>query len=352
MTQDNRLAFLDALKAIASQLIVLHHLAFYGPMADYAQPLAPDVFGWLAQHARIAVQAFLVMGGFLAAQSLARDGYFTDKPLPTLLWRRYLKLVLPYLGALVLAVLAAALARALMAHDSISDLPTLPQLLAHAFLLHGVLGFDGLSAGAWYVAIDFQLYTLFACTLWCARRRDLATPTAAIVLTTGLVAASLLYFNRDAGWDNWAVYFIGAYGLGALSFWCVKPGKISPWFLFALALTVTALCVDFRSRIALALAIAICLAATRFQPRLAAWPQSRLLAWLGKISYAVFLVHFPVCMVINAVFERFVPHTPGIQLFGVVLAWLSSTAAGALFFRHIEQRAQARLAARQIQLQA
>ena len=37
-----RLPFIDALKALASQLIVLHHLAFYGPMSDYARSLAPE----------------------------------------------------------------------------------------------------------------------------------------------------------------------------------------------------------------------------------------------------------------------------------------------------------------------
>ncbi|MEY4755596.1 MAG: hypothetical protein RJA34_494, partial [Pseudomonadota bacterium] len=30
-----RLALIDALKAIGAQFIVLHHLAFYGPMSDY-----------------------------------------------------------------------------------------------------------------------------------------------------------------------------------------------------------------------------------------------------------------------------------------------------------------------------
>jgi len=53
-----RLAFIDALKAVAFQLIVLHHLAFYGPMSDHAYPLAPALISWLSQDARMAVQAF------------------------------------------------------------------------------------------------------------------------------------------------------------------------------------------------------------------------------------------------------------------------------------------------------
>ena len=34
-------ALINVLKAVAAQLIVLHHLAFYGPMADLARPLLP-----------------------------------------------------------------------------------------------------------------------------------------------------------------------------------------------------------------------------------------------------------------------------------------------------------------------
>jgi EAL domain-containing protein (putative c-di-GMP-specific phosphodiesterase class I) len=37
------LAFIDALKALACQLIVLHHLAFYGPMSDHAYRWHPTL---------------------------------------------------------------------------------------------------------------------------------------------------------------------------------------------------------------------------------------------------------------------------------------------------------------------
>lgn len=65
---------INLLKAVAAQLIVLHHLAFYGRMADHARPLMPDLIDWLADDARIAVQVFLVIGGFLVAKSLGPRG--------------------------------------------------------------------------------------------------------------------------------------------------------------------------------------------------------------------------------------------------------------------------------------
>ena len=339
-----RLAFIDALKAIASQLIVLHHLAFYGPMSDYATPFAPDLIAWLSQHARIAVQAFLVMGGFLAAQALARDGRMpADRPLFSLILSRYLKLVIPYLAAVLLAVACAAIARKLITHDAIPGAPSLTQFVAHAFLLQSVLGFDGLSAGVWYVAIDFQLYSLLLLTLWLANKAFPRRPFAGQLMVAALLSASLFYFNRDAGWDNWAVYFFGAYGLGALSYWTVQRRKISVWFLLLAALTAGALLLDFRSRIAVALIVAIVLGITRYSAAIEDWPKSKILAWLGQISYSVFLVHFSICMLINALFERFTPHTPTVQFSGMIIAWAASIAGGALFYRWVECRAQALL---------
>ncbi|MET0981819.1 MAG: acyltransferase family protein, partial [Telluria sp.] len=196
--QQAEFGVINLLKAVAAQLIVLHHLAFYGPMADHARPLMPALIDWLADEARIAVQVFLVVGGFLAAKSLAPRGLpGSSNPLGAI-WRRYTKLAPPFVIATLLTVGASALASAWMTHDSISAPPSVSQLVAHAFLLHGVLDYESMSAGAWYVAIDFQLYAGAALLMWLCGR--LATPHTlgwlAPAMTTVGVGASLFYFNR------------------------------------------------------------------------------------------------------------------------------------------------------------
>ncbi len=335
----NRLPFIDAIKAIASQLIVLHHLAFYGPMSDYVQTICPETIAWLSQHARIAVQAFLVMGGFLAAQALARDGKLTDKPILQLLWRRYIKLAVPYGIALLVAVAAAAIARSLITHESIPEAPTVAQFVAHVLLLQSVLGFDGLSAGVWYVAIDFQLYALLLLVLWLARRTLPEKPFASLWCALALVTASLFFFNRDASWDNWAIYFFGAYGLGAVTYWSTQRSRISLWFIAVVAIAIAALWLDFRIRILVALLVACGLGFARCTGIIESWPKAKSIAWLSEISYSVFLIHFPVCLVVNAVFERFAPHNPAIQLGGMLVAWFGSIGAGALLHHLVERPA-------------
>ena len=70
----SRLPAVDALKALACVLIVLHHLAFYGPMADVVRPLMPATIDFLDEYARMAVQIFLVVSGFLFASKFGPFG--------------------------------------------------------------------------------------------------------------------------------------------------------------------------------------------------------------------------------------------------------------------------------------
>ena len=319
----------DALKAVASQLIVLHHLSAYGPLAAAAREALPGTMGWLYDYARIAVQVFLVVAGFLAARGLAPDGRATfGNPLP-LIWRRYLRLALPYFAALALAIAGAALADVWLDDEAIPAPPHLVQLVAHALLLHSLLDADALSAGVWYIAIDFQLFALCALLLWAGRGAG-----AALVLAAGTV--SLFWWNRDAGLDNWAIYFMGSYALGAAAWWAGDKTRPSWWIALIAGIAVAALLVDFRLRIALALAVALLLTTSRRNGLLERWPDLPAFAFLGRISYALFLIHFPLVLLANAVFVHFDWITPTAAVLGILATWTASIAAATAFHRFVE----------------
>ncbi|RJG00998.1 acyltransferase family protein [Noviherbaspirillum sedimenti] len=336
---------INCLKAGAAQLIVLHHLAFYGPMSDHALPLMPAIIDWLDTYGRIAVQVFLVIGGFLVAKSLSPQGQpGLANPLGSVL-RRYAKLAPPFVVAMLLAIGASAWAGLWMTDESISAPPEFLQFGAHVLLLQDVLDHESLSAGAWYVAIDFQLYALMALLLWlCGRlagERWLPwLPWLMPVVVAAGVSVSLLYFNRNADWDMWAPYFFGSYGLGILAWWASDParrrGAVALLLSMMLLPSLAALAVDFRSRIAVALVVAGVLF---FFGRARLTHSGRgfaLINRLGQISYSVFLVHFPVCLVVNAAFNRFIPAEAHWQAAGMLIGWAASLAAGAAFFRWVE----------------
>ena len=96
------------LKVVAAQFIVWHHFSAYGPMADTMTLVWPHLMEWLYRYARLAVQVFLVVGGYLAAQSVMNKPI--QQPLISIA-KRYLRLVPFYVLALLLISVAVAVSR-------------------------------------------------------------------------------------------------------------------------------------------------------------------------------------------------------------------------------------------------
>lgn len=338
MNAVQRMPLLDGLKGLAAQIILLHHLASYGPLAEALRELAPSLSAFLFDYGRMAVQVFLVIAGFLAARGLSPDGQpLTRSPWP-LLARRYQRLVVPFMVAVSLAVVCAAVADRWFDDEMIPARATVAQWLAHAALLHGVLGAESLSAGVWYVAIDFQLFALMTLLLWAGRPRRLG---ALLILLTGVL--SLFYFNRIKSLDDWAVYFFGAYALGAAAWWAGDRRRLLSWLGVIACVGTAALLVDFRGRILLSLLTALLLGLARRNGGLERWLDQPLLGWLGRNSYAIFLVHFPVLLLANAAFAPWAEAgTTALSILALLAAWTVSLAAGALFHRHVEAPAASR----------
>ena len=338
----SRTPLIDMIKGVACATIVWHHLAFYGPMSDIAQPLAPDLMAWLYDYGRMAVQVFLVLGGYLAAASLAPQGLARFDSASQQITRRFVRLVVPYSVALLLAVLVAALVGSWMDHPSVPGAPDLGQLVANALLLQDIVGEEALSAGVWYVAIDFQLFA--GSVLLLALVRSLCGDGGArhagwlgrALVVVG-AAMSLLVFNREPQLDMWALYFFGAYGLGMMACWAVQAPRAGGWMAAIAVLGTAALALDFRARIAVALVTALALAWALRSPRWQQWQGFAPLVRLGQMSYSVFLVHFPVCLLVNAVVSHIWPQAPEWNALGMLAAFALSLVAGQQLYARVER---------------
>ena len=72
------------------------------------------------------------------------------------------------------------------------------------------------------------------------------------------------------------------------------------------------------------------------------WPQGThalVRPWqqLGQMSYSVFLLHFSVCLLVNAVVSHLWPTSPVLNAFGMLLAFALSLAAGRLLYLRVER---------------
>ena len=318
--------------------IVLHHLAFYGPMSDVVGQAWPTLIDWLIRYGRLAVQMFFVLAGYLVAQRLAPDGRPSERTSLRMIVDRYKRLVTPFLFAVALATLITALVRPWFDHESLSDKPTVLQMIAHLLLLNDILGYQALSAGVWYVAIDFQLFVFTVLLTLLLRRSSPAWRTILPLLIVALSALSLWVISRNDDYENFAPFFFGAYGLGMLAWWSTRSALGSIALAAIAVLGAIALWIDFRNPIAVALATALIVSVSGQRGWLAIWPREGALTWLGQRSYSIFLIHYGICIAFNAVWSILFPTGVWINLLGMLLALLSSVLAGSMLYHFVESR--------------
>lgn len=296
-------------------MIILHHLSSYGQIAEDARGVLPGIMTWLFEYGRYAVQIFLVMAGYLAAQSLSRfaNTKFSAHGLLKLILNRYLRLFAPYAAALLFTIACAYLARFWVNDEFVGQTETLAQFLAHLFFIQGILGLDSISAGAWYVAIDWQLYSVLAILFISFPRYQ-----ALIWLIGILSVCSLLFFNRSSEYEAYFIYFIGSYGLGVLAYLAsgfqddgVK--RVAKVALILIGLIIAASSFQqiwLRNFLAWFVALALYLWGNLHYPKEA--EQGTLvkcIAWGSKRSYSAFLIHFAFILLANTLYIALGLHT-------------------------------------------
>lgn len=338
----SRNSTIDLLKALASQVIVMHHLLMYTPMSPALRAEWPALLDFIADEGRYVVQIFLVIGGFLASQSLFNMLKQGRVVAPwKLLKKRYVRLAKPFWVAIAVAVLLSWLAGKIAVHEEVSDLPDLMQLLAHVFLLHDVVGVEALSAGVWYVAIDLQLFAVMVLMSWLSQRLGNISwiqPEYTLLLLAGAMAvSSLWWWNLHAGHDEWAWYFFGSYGLGVIAYWAQREGKAGLGSALILGLLSLALWIDWRERLLLTGLTALLLLNSYHLEQLLANLVRGPVRWLGDISYSVFLIHYGIAVFASSVVIALDLQGMSSNLLAFVVTWAVSILAGWVLYRLVEQ---------------
>lgn len=338
-----RSAFIDNIKGMACLLIVFHHLAFYGPMSDVAHQVIPKTIEFFFEYGRMAVAVFLCLGGFLTGIKISKPNYFVKNNAFATIGRKYIRLLIPYLAAIVLAILCSWIAKQWMQHDSISENPEVLQLISHLFFLQNIVGYESLSAGLWYVAIDFQLFVVSVLIVFLVEKFSPAgwshtmTRSISLIIFGLLIISSVLFFNRHDVFDVWFMYYFASYGFGLLAaFWIQKPGHYALIAVIGACLAL-GLYEEFRVRLLISLLTALLL----YLSHQSTWGQSTLwhnhLGLLGKISYSVFLVHFPISLLISSLWVQLFPQDPWMNVVGMITSAVTSILVAIPFYQFIEK---------------
>ena len=345
LKQSSSFLLIDFLKVFAALLIILHHLSSYGQIARDAYQVLPIIMTWLFEYGRYAVQIFLVMAGYLAAQSLSRyaNVKFSAHRLLRVILNRYLRLFAPYTAALILTIACAYIARFWVNDEFVGESETLSQFLAHLFFIQGILGLDSISAGAWYIAIDWQLYSVLALLLISFPRYQ------AVIWVISLAAvSSLLFFNRSGLYEAYFIYFIGSYGLGVLAYLAKcfdnqNVNRLAKTVLLLIGLIIAISSFQqiwLRNFLAWFVAIALLYWGDKPYPTKEG-SQSVLnaIAWGSQRSYCAFLIHFALILLANTLYiaTGLYAHESGALAITLILGVVGcSTIAANYLYRWIE----------------
>ncbi len=196
-----RLPGLDALRTIAASAVLLSHLIAVA-LVSASPPLLDDesldTVSALAHALGVwGVGIFFVLSGLCIhlpmARRLALDGG-AQLPVREFLRRRFTRIYPPHLVVLIASIAAAALLPDLPPEATLLTVPTVPQFIAHLFLVHS-FGPDAISSGnavLWTVAVESHFYLLYPLILLWQKRWPLIRITAILfALSVALCFATL-----------------------------------------------------------------------------------------------------------------------------------------------------------------
>ena len=345
--KSERSELIDLFKACACILIVWHHLALYSPMSDVVSEWLPALEEFFFEHGLLAVQVFLVLGGYLNAKSWTRALAKAEFKVLPRIWARYERLAIPLFAALSFTVLVTALVRPYFDHSSLSASPTSLQILAHIFLLQDVLYLEAFSAGVWYVAIDFQLFVMAVACAWLAHAWQTRAASGSVIrkalfFWATLTLSSIFVWNLNPLGEVWATYFFSAYGLGlCVGCWRYAGMRLSFYHLALLIMLIGALATAYQPRIRLLVAVVTAVLLSFYEARNCRPIEGLKLGWIREISnasYAIFLIHFGTSLVVSAIVFNFWSENIPVNLMGLLFAFGASVALGHQIHLRIESK--------------
>lgn len=388
----SRFVFLDGMRGFAALCIASYHIWRYEPAPYAAEHAMPEWGDWLLKHAWIGVQILLVQSGFVIAYTL-RNTVVTPRTALAFVARRLVRLVPPYWVTVALVVAVHGVCVAWGRFPSLlEEPPTAAGVLAQMFYLQDILGYGNLSAGLWTVAIEVQFYVVFVVGLGLAQRwrrnaavdANLVSPrtddfvrstqgsvprTQHSVLSTQHSALStrdgpirtpspiglLVLFGIPAAWalfnwnrqdtnEQWVHHFLFQFFLGMVTWWALE--RTVPLLVFWGTIAVVAGQMVFDHSLTspevvarvVTLATAVSMFIAGRTNHFHDWLNWRWLQYLGRISYSLYLVHYPVSHVVTWLGWLACNNSPNPAQSAVILSssLVGSIAAGHLLYVTVE----------------
>lgn len=344
----SRFVFVDGLRGLAALAIVVFHIWWYEPEPWPALESAHWMVDAAFLRIRGGVQILLVISGFVIAYTL-RNTWVTPGEFFSFIGRRLVRLVPPYWVAIGFVILVDIICRGYWDLSSPFDGElSILRISAHLAFLQDVFGLESLGAGMWTICIEMQFY-IVAILGWGLAQHVFPRPVpgeprpsvAGLLAVFAPVAfVSLFYWRQLESTSPWVIHFAWMFFIGMVTWWTLD--RTLPVYCFAVIVVIAFIELIFDAEwryengVALATSLSIFTAGRR--NRLHQWLNWPWLQYLGRISYSLYLIHFPVCHLLTSAGWKWYANTPtATQASAILLASLiASLIAAHLLYEFVE----------------
>lgn len=339
-----RFAFIDALRGIAAFGVACYHITRYGPVPELAEPAIPALLSEWFTRGWTGVQMFFVISGFVIAYTL-REAAVTPGYVLNYAFRRSVRLDPPYWTTIGLVLLIHGVMSLHLGFISPLDVPeetplSWGQVISHFFYLQNILGYRNLSAGFWTLCIEVQFYLLYVVGFGIAQRFPAqrkraptdAGPLGLLLVFAPMALLSLFVWNLESDNDMWISRFYCMFFLGMVAWWALDR-RVPGWVFWSYAFLVGGRLLWMPS---LALSVALLAGSLIYflgrAGRLATTLNWGWLQYLGRISYSLYLIHFPVAHIVTTFGYEF----SGSEMSSTVaVAWLLAALMASIGAAHL-----------------
>ncbi len=347
-----RFVMIDGLRGLAALGIAVYHIWRYEvaletePLTYVSAGFVPGFVDWILLRTWVGVQFLLVVSGFVIAFTL-RNTWVTPREALSFVGRRVVRLWPPYaVTILVVLLLHAACVNWWGVPSPFEEPLTITRVLAHLAFLQDVLRETPLSAAIWTVCIEVQFYVV-SVVGWGLAQRLLPRPDpkppqpsgwGVLLVFAPLALTSLCFWNRQDITEPWVIHYMNSFFLGMVVWWALDRTVLPQVFGVTVAIYAVQFVFQWKLENALALTAALAIYVAGRTDHFHDWLNWRWLQYLGRISYSLYLIHYPVSHWLMWLGWRWCggSPTPAQASLILFLCLVASIAAGHLLFVCVE----------------
>jgi exopolysaccharide production protein ExoZ len=299
------------LRGFAAVAVMLCH---YGSTLNH-HPLLSSVFN----KGQLGVHIFFLISGFVIAYALIVEDYHPKKFF-VFLFKRLIRINPAYYAAILLTLLTFWGLQFIPSFKG-SVIPFIPgQFLAHLFYYVPFSGWGFYNHVFWTLGVEFQFYLIIGLFYFISNSVWFRLSFLMLFMLTSFIPMQQSYYLIF----NYAPIF--AAGIALMHFY-KENNKL---YLLLMAISAVLICMHFN------LLILILLCITTFVILFFRRGNIKILYFLGRISYSLYITHTLVLVYLLGIFKKLIPRQDGLEIVLLILEIGIAIGFASLFYWLIE----------------